>query len=213
MYYPIFVNLYSKRCVVLGGGSVAYRKVRTLLKTGASIIVVSPAINPGLERLINIHKDRIIYHKRRFRLQDIKDAFLVIGATGKRGINSKIFSYCNACNILVNIVDSVPESNFIVPSQIKRGDLILAISTSGVSPALARRIRKELSSVYGPEYARLLNILKDSRKDIIRKVTKPLNRRLIFNRLVDDDIINLARSTKKKELKRKVSQIIENKNT
>lgn len=209
MYYPIFVDLSGKRCVVVGGGSVARRKVRALLKTEASITLISPFLHPAFKKLINIHKDKIVHHKRRFRLSDIKDAFLVIGATKARDINYRIFSYCKTHNILLNIVDSLSESNFIVPSHIKRGNLILAVSTSGISPGLARKIRKELSAVYGVEYAKLLKALKDIRKDIMKRVTSSINRRIIFNRLINDDIINLAGSVGKKELKKKLLQIID----
>lgn len=209
MYYPIFLNLSNKRCVVIGGGEVAKRKVSALLKTGSSIILISPNLCPELKRLVSHHEDNIIYHNRNFKPKDLKTAFLVIGATNNRIVNSKIFSYCQKRNILVNIVDSPSESNFIVPSVVRQGDLVLAISTGGISPALAKNIRKELSVVYGPEYARLLIALKDARSKIIKDVPCLALRHRILSRIAQKDMVELAKKTKRQDvLKKKILNII-----
>jgi precorrin-2 dehydrogenase/sirohydrochlorin ferrochelatase len=156
-YYPVFWDIVGKKCVVVGGGDVAARKIARLLDCGASVCVVSPGLVPELEEL---KKDQLIEHIHdEYRAEHLNDAALVIGATDDEKINASISRDARARRVPVNIVDDPQKCDFILPSLIERGDLIIACSTGGQSPALARHLREELASVYGEEYAVLVSIL------------------------------------------------------
>jgi precorrin-2 dehydrogenase/sirohydrochlorin ferrochelatase len=158
-YYPVFLNLSNKRAVVAGGGKVAERKVRVLIRAGASVKVVSPHITKYLERLA---KDGRIHHvKRSYRKGDLKDAFLVIAGTSSASTNEKI---ARDARHLVNV------GNFIAPSIVRRGVLTIAISTGGSSPAVAKTIRKELEKLYGSEFSHYLRLLEKVRRKIMREI-------------------------------------------
>jgi precorrin-2 dehydrogenase/sirohydrochlorin ferrochelatase len=145
-YYPVFLDLKERPCVVIGGGRVAERKVKTLLKAGARVKVISPQLTAPLARLKE--QKRISHLSRPYRRSDLRGAFLVIGATDDRSINERIFREAAAGRIPVNVVDDPAHSSFIVPSVVKKKDLLVAISTSEEprwpgSPALEK---------IGPEY-------------------------------------------------------------
>jgi len=156
-YYPVFLDIAGKKCVVVGGGDVAARKIARLLDCGARVCVVSPNLVPELEKL---KKDRLIEHiQDEYRADYLNDAALVIGATDDEKINASISLDARARSVPVNIVDDPQKCDFILPSLIERGDLMIACSTGGQSPALARHLREELESVYGEEYTVLVSIL------------------------------------------------------
>ncbi len=156
-YYPVFLDIAGKKCVVVGGGDVAARKIARLMDCGARVCVVSPGLVSELEEL---KKDQRIEHIRdQYRTEYLNDAALVIGATDDERINASISRDARAKSVPVNIVDDPQKCDFILPSLIERGDLMIACSTGGQSPALARHLREELESVYGEEYAVLVCIL------------------------------------------------------
>lgn len=151
------MDIAGKKCVVVGGGDVAARKIARLLDCGARVCVVSPNLVPELEKL---KKDRLIEHiQDEYRADYLNDAALVIGATDDEKINASISLDARARSVPVNIVDDPQKCDFILPSLIERGDLMIACSTGGQSPALARHLREELESVYGEEYTVLVSIL------------------------------------------------------
>ncbi len=151
------MDIAGKRCIVVGGGDVAARKIARLLDCGARACVVSPGLVPELEEL---KKAQLIEHIHdEYRAEYLNGAALVIGATDDERINASISRDARARRVPVNIVDDPQKCDFILPSLIERGDLMIACSTGGQSPALARHLREELESVYGEEYAVLVNIL------------------------------------------------------
>jgi len=152
-YYPVLLDVKGKKCLVVGGGIVALRKVQTLLEHGANVEIVSPTLCPELNRLA---KDGIIRAiQRDYRTEDLNNAFLSITATDDSKTNKNIAAEARKLGILVNAVDNPDNSDFIVPSYFKRGDIIVAVSTSGKSPTLARKIRGELELNFTSEYAQL----------------------------------------------------------
>jgi precorrin-2 dehydrogenase / sirohydrochlorin ferrochelatase len=156
-YYPVFLVIEGKKCVVVGGGDVATRKVKRLLACGAKVFVVSPQLIP---ELITLKKESAIEHVAAgYNTQFLDGAALVIGATDDENINAAIANDARSLGIPVNIVDDPQKCDFILPSVVERGDLAIAIGTGGKSPALARHLREEMESKYGVEYAFLLNIL------------------------------------------------------
>jgi siroheme synthase-like protein len=164
VYYPIFLNLEGKKCVVVGGGEVALRKVRALLDSGARVVVVSPTLNSGLAQLARVETISLI--SREYEPKDLKDAVIVVAATDIAEVNQKIAKKARKHGILVNVVDRPEESDFIMPSLVRRGDLILTVSTSGASPALAKKIRMRLEQTFGEEYSPLLSLIKEVRQEL-----------------------------------------------
>ena len=164
VYYPIFLNIYGKRCVVIGGGKIALRKIKTLLECGADITVISPSLDPELTELVEAKG--IDHISREYEPEDTKDVFMTIAATDVTETNLKIAEEARNQRTLVNISDSPEQSDFIVPSFFRRGNLILAVSTSGMSPALARKIRSKLEKNFGEEYGLLLSLIKEVRSEL-----------------------------------------------
>jgi len=163
-YYPVFLNVAGERCVVVGGGEVAERKARTLLEQGASVVVISPAVVRGLSELAE--EGRIEVSLSDYRHGDLHNALLVIAATDDPKVNAGVAREGKERGVLVNVVDDPELSNFIVPSLVRRGDITIAISTGGKSPALARKIRTELEQSFPPEYALLALLLSEVRNEL-----------------------------------------------
>jgi precorrin-2 dehydrogenase/sirohydrochlorin ferrochelatase len=188
VYYPVFLNLKGKRVVVIGGGKVAERKIRALLKAGAEITVVSPAITEQIER--EKQKGGIKHIPRQYKKGDSNRAFLVIAATDSLEINKKVSENASC---LVNVVDSPSLCNFIVPSVIKRGPLTIAVSTSGISPALSKSIRKELEKLYGTEFVRYLKLLGKIRGKAMKEIKDKKRRTEFLNNLASEEVISMLR--------------------
>lgn len=166
-YYPVFLDLRGKRCVLVGGGPVAERKVVTLLEHDASVTVVSPALSPGLRGLAQRGVVRAV--EREYRKGDLEGAFLAIAATDDESVNASVSSEARERGALVNVVDGPEDSDFIVPSLVRRGDITVAISTGGRSPALARKLRTVLEGTLTPGYASALDIVSDVREEMARR--------------------------------------------
>jgi len=155
-YYPVFLDLRGRRCVVIGGGEVALRKVESLLAAGAEVTVVAPRaleMPPGVTVV-----------ERGFQPADLDGAFFAISATDDRAVNSAVAAEAEARGILINVVDVPAESSVILPAVVRRGEFVLAVSTGGASPALARRLRERLEAEFGEEYGELIAFLKALRQ-------------------------------------------------
>ena len=163
-YYPISLDISGRRCIVVGGGEVALRKVRSLLEHGAVVQVISPDLCTELKELLA--SGRIMGAKRAYEDGDLLDAFVVIAATDDVVVNKQVADEAARRRALVNVVDMPNLSNFIVPSYLRRGDLTVAVSTGGRSPALARRIREELEKNIGDEYALLTSMVGQVRSSV-----------------------------------------------
>jgi precorrin-2 dehydrogenase / sirohydrochlorin ferrochelatase len=188
-YYPVLLDLSEKKTVVIGGGKVGQRKIETLLEYGASVNIISRQITPELQVMLNRGDIKLLGHEYDESL--IEDAFLIIIATDDRNLNKRVSAFAKERNILVNTVDQPEECSFIVPSIIKKGDLILAISTSGKSPALAKKIREELENRFGIEYKHFLNMMGRLRNELISSGRPENERTRIFHNLVDSPILKL----------------------
>jgi len=190
-YFPIFLDMSGKKAVVLGGGIVAQRKIETLLECGAVVHVISKSLTPELQ---NLHKNgEITFLATKFEDHYLEDAFILIIATDDSDLNRKVSEIAKQRNILVNAVDQPEECSFIVPSVIKRGDLFIAISTSGKSPALAKKIRESLEDRFGKEYGYFLNMMGRVRKELLSSGRSEGDRTRIFHELVDSPILEFIR--------------------
>ncbi len=160
-YYPVFLDLRGRRCVVIGGGEVANRKVQGLLECSADVTLISPDLIQGLQALVE--DGRIRWVPRRYCPGDLKEAFLAIAATDIREVNQAVSAEAAEERVALNVVDDTPLCSFIAPSVVKRGAVTVAISTGGSSPALARRLREALESSDLLRYADLADILSQAR--------------------------------------------------
>ncbi|MGO9136189.1 MAG: bifunctional precorrin-2 dehydrogenase/sirohydrochlorin ferrochelatase [Syntrophales bacterium] len=186
-YYPLFLDITDKRCVVIGGGDVAERKVERLLDFGASVAVVGKTLTPGLEAMKKA--GRINHIAADYEKSFIDDAFLMIGATDHDDINAKIARDGKEKGILVNIVDDPDKCDFVLPSLIEQGDLLIAISTGGKSPALAKKLREEMEQRFGMEYQTLLEVMGQLREKFVVKGRSSDENRRLFEAVVHSDIL------------------------
>ncbi len=207
-YYPVNLSLENKKCVVFGAGIVALRKVKRLLECGARVSVIAEKIIPPLKRLLK--QKKIIFKNKKANLNDLKGAFLVVAATNYRKLNAQVYAYCLKKNILVNVVDSVQECNFILPSVLRRGNLAISVSTDGLSPALAKKIRQDIQQKFGFEYAKLLRLMKRVRPEALKKIKNPRERGLFFQKIFQPKILTLLKENKLPQAKRRIREYLKN---
>jgi len=207
MFYPVYLNLKGKRAVVIGGGEVAERKAGSLRDTGATIVVISPDVTPHLASLAR--ENRIELHQRPYAPGDCAGAALVLSATNDPAVSRAVWQEASAAGILVNTADEPALCDFIMPAVIRRGDLTIAISTGGASPALAARLRERFSRILGPEYGQLLRMLAEARPEIRRRVRGEEDRRALHYRILDSDIITSLRHNDSASAEQRLREIID----
>ncbi len=191
-YFPVNLDVRDRTCLVVGGGAVGTRKTKTLLRAGARVVVVSPEASADLETLAA--EDRIRLHRRVYRAGDMADVFLVFGTTDDRDLNRRISDDARRQGILCNIADQPDRGQFVLPSVVSRGDLLIGISTSGKSPALARRIRRRLENAFGEEYALLIDLLGALRRRLLNQGHDPRGHKQKLDALLDSDLLGLIRN-------------------
>ncbi len=169
-YYPIFLNISGRRCVVIGGGQVARRKVGTLLEHRADVTVISADLCPELGELAE--KGQVLLLHREYRSGDLGGMFMAIAATNDNDTNLKVAKEAHRAGVLLNVVDDAGNSDFILPSYLRRGEVTIAVSTAGRSPALARKIRTRLARDFGDEYASLARLISEVRAEVKRQGIK-----------------------------------------
>jgi precorrin-2 dehydrogenase/sirohydrochlorin ferrochelatase len=190
-YYPLFLDITDRKCVVVGGGDVAERKVGRLLDFGASVVVVGKTLTPGLETMKK--EGRINHIEADYDNAFLDDAFLVIGATDRDDVNADISRDGREKGILVNIVDDPDKCDFVLPSLLKQGDLLIAISTGGKSPALAKKLREEMEQLFGTEYQTLLEVMGQLREKLVVEGRSSDENRRLFESVVHSDILKHIR--------------------
>ncbi|MBM4272979.1 MAG: bifunctional precorrin-2 dehydrogenase/sirohydrochlorin ferrochelatase [Deltaproteobacteria bacterium] len=205
--YPIFVLIDGKPCLVVGGGAVGERKVQDLLTAGAKVTVVSQALTPTLAKLAS--QGQIRYLEGGFTPKHLEGMVLVIGATDDPRVNARVSAEAQARGIWVNIADAPELCTFIVPAQVRRGDLTVAISTGGASPALARRLREDLERRFGPEYGPYLALLKEVRERVLAARRGHPDNAALFLRLVDSPLQEALARHDREEVSRILVEILE----
>lgn len=204
-YYPVSLDIRKKRCVVVGGGDVAERKVERLLACGAEVIVVGMELTHALNALT---RDKKISHiTDNYSPEYIEGAFLVIGATDDDEVNGRISLDSRKRNIPVNIVDDPVRCDFIVPSIVRQGDLTISISTGGKSPALAKKIREELEIKFGPEYGMLVMIMGMIREKVIARGAPSNMNKKLFESVLNTDILDCIRDKNWARVKNIIEEI------
>jgi len=186
-YYPLYLDITDRRCVVVGGGEVAERKAGRLLDFGASVAVVGRTLTPGLETMKK--EGRIDHIAADYDKAVIDDAFLVFGATDRDDVNAEISRDARDKGILVNIVDDPDKCDFVLPSLLRQGDLLIAVSTGGKSPALARKLREDMEQLFGTEYGTLLEVMGQLREKLVVKGRSSDENKRLFESVVHSDIL------------------------
>ncbi len=174
----MFVKLAGRKCLVVGGGRVAEPKIESLLACGADVRVISPSVTPAIAAWWR--ENRLTWRARGFQPSDLEDKFLVIAATCSPEVNAAVFRHAEALGVLCNAVDEPERCHFYYPAVVRRGDLQIAISTAGASPALAGRLRSELENLIGPEFAGVLERLGTARQRLFARPMDPERRRRIL---------------------------------
>lgn len=188
-YYPVYIQLQGQPCVVIGGGKIAEGKVQGLLEAQASVTVIAPDLTPYLHELVQ--EKQITYLARSYQPGDLTGAFMVICATHQSEVNHQVWEEAIANRQLVNLVDDTPRCNFIAPSILRKGDLTIAISTSGKAPALAVRLKERYERELGPEYERFLQLAGELREPLARHIPDFETRKALWYELVDSEIFDV----------------------
>jgi len=193
-YYPINLDIQNRNVLVVGGGGVGTRKVRTLMACGARVTVVSLETSRQLRDLAASGAIRL--EERSYQSNDLSGMFLVIGATNDEKLNRQISGDADRLNTLCNIADRPEVCNFILPSIVQRDDLVITISTSGKSPALAKKLRKALENQFGEEYGRLLRLMGAIRKRLLQQAHEPEAHKPLFEQLLNSELLGMLQKNK-----------------
>ncbi|PAQ16477.1 siroheme synthase [Bacillaceae bacterium SAOS 7] len=196
MLYPAMLKLAGKQVVVIGGGKVAARKVASLVEAKAIVRVVSPEVSLEMAELIAHHP--IDWQQKSFQKQDVETAFVVFAATNDRKVNEYI-GQCASDRQLVNIADDPNASNFFVPASLKKGKLAIAVSTSGGSPGLSKKIIQELAHQYDDQFIHFLDFLAECREQIKSRVSDPIKRKQLLTELIQSDLYEQMRGADDQE--------------
>ena len=203
--YPVFLDLRNRKCVVVGGGAVAERKVRGLLAAGADVTVIAPVASGSLEGLAAAGRVRL--NRRAFDTSDTKDAFLVFAATDIMSVNDEVERAAGESGIPVNRSDGTSAGGFSVPATLRRGRFQVAVSTGGASPAYARLIRRHLEDVLGREHGGVVEYFSGLRPRVMARFPdNPARRKAVWDRLVNWETVELIRREQWDELDRKVQE-------
>ena len=192
--FPMFVKLEGRSCLVVGAGSVGEPKIGGLLASEASVRVIAPTASATVAGWART--GAITWEAREFQTSDLDGVFLVIVATSSRDVNESIFLEALRRNILCNVVDDPKHCDFYYPAVVRRGDLQLAVSTNGKSPALAQRIRRELEVQFGPEYGEWLEELGKIRQQLFASGMNPDDRRRVLHELASREAFEKAQSAR-----------------
>ena len=207
-FFPIFLDIRNKPCLVIGGGAVAERKTALLLKSGADVVLVSPDLSHDLTTWRDM--GRFTHLARGFRDEDISDRHLVIAATNDPDLNRHVAELANGMRIPVNVVDQPALCSFIVPSIIDRSPVVAAVSTGGASPVLARLIRSRLESMIPAGYGRLAGLCNRFRQRVKERFAKPRERRLFWDRVLEGGVAERVFSGHEEEADQLMERLLEN---
>ena len=190
-YYPVFLDLKARPCVIVGGGEVAERKAEGLLQCQARVTVISPEVTPGIRERSDSGELR--WWAREYSEGDLEGAFLAIAATDQPDVNKVVFEEATRERVILNVVDNAPLCTFIAPAVVRRGDITVALSTGGASPALARKMREALEGSDLMEYADVAGVLSQARKELKRRgVTVDPDR---WQECIDGELLALAKGS------------------
>ena len=188
-YTICLIGLQARQTVVIGGGYVAARKVEGLLAANAQVKVISPVLIPELQKLVD--SGLISYTQRSYQDGDLEGSYLAIAATDDVSVNHSVWNEATRRGCLINVVDDPDHSTFILPAILQRGEMSIAVSTGGGSPALARRLRDRLDEVIEPENSTLIEIMAELRSELITSFPPGNPRLQAALRIIDSNILHI----------------------
>lgn len=197
-YYPINIRIADRLCLVIGGGSVALRKVKGLLQGGARVRVISPEVEPELQRMSELQE--IEWLEREYVEGDLRGAFLAFAVTDNSGVQDIIMTEAERSAVLLNSADDPQRSDFHVPAHFRRGKMLITVSTGGGSPALAKRIREQLEDNIVPEYEAVVDLLSLIRNQVVGRNDDSASHAELFRRLLHAGVVDLLLEAKWFEL-------------
>jgi precorrin-2 dehydrogenase/sirohydrochlorin ferrochelatase len=206
-YLPIALRLTGRRCLVVGGGELAARRVESLLEAGGEVVVVAPEVCQSLKARVG---NREVTHLQSvYEPEHLRGALLVIAATDRSDVNAQVVADAAAAGILCCDAETAERGDFMVPAVVRRGDFILAVTTLGCSPSLAARVRRELEAAYGPEYGELAALLGEAREKALQTVHDAARRRAALTELAgDESLLALLRDGRADEARAKAISCI-----
>jgi len=190
--FPMFLKLENRNCLVVGAGKTGESKIRSLLIARARVQVVAPVATPAVSAWARAAV--VTWSSREFQPEDLAGSFLVIAATSSIEVNDSVYRAARRLNLLCNVVDDPERCDFYYPSVVRRGDLQVAISTAGSSPALAQRLRREFERQLAPVYAGWLDRLREFRKDLFSRRLDPERRRALLHAAASRHALNAGDS-------------------
>ena len=206
-YLPVFLNVQDAPCLVIGGGDIAQRKVHSILRAGAHVTVLSPDLSPGLQALL--HQNRINWQKALFTVEALKGFNLVISATNQRKVNELVAASAMSLGIPVNVVDCPDLCSFIFPALIDRSPIILAISTGGASPILARVLRSRLESLIPNRYGRLAGLAERARERVKKAIPEATHRRRFWEETLQGGLQDLILNGQDQQAEREFDRLLD----
>lgn len=205
-FYPINLNISNRLCLVVGGGAVAARKIEALLFSEALVRVVSPEVCRKISEYAG--RGQIEWVRREYRDNDLEGVFLVFAATDQPAVQGQIILQAKKSGILLNSVDSPGQCDFQVPAKVRRGDLLIAISTGGGSPALSTRIKHRLYLDFGPEYGVLVDLLSTIRSQIVGSSRESEENRELFQQLLEQPLLEMIREEMWEDIRTSLETIL-----
>jgi siroheme synthase-like protein len=211
VYFPVLLSFSNKKCLVIGGGPIAFHKVKSLEKFSPQLTILAPKIDEKLNELVKKYHFEII--KKEYESKDLENFDIVIAATGKKKLSKQIWQDCKERKILVNTVDDPQHCDFILPATIKRGDLTVSIGTQGKSPFLTKEIRRWMNRMFTPEWSDVVDLAADFRKRVLKKYTamERDKREECFTRFLEVDWASLLREKEPQDLEELITNILEGK--
>jgi precorrin-2 dehydrogenase/sirohydrochlorin ferrochelatase len=183
--FPMFLKLSGRPCLVVGAGSIGEPKIRSLVDCGAEVCVVAPAASPAIAEAAALGK--LVWRQKNFESHDLEGVFLAVAATSSAGVNHAIYQEAQRRGVLCNVVDDPPHCDFFYPAIVRRGHFQIAISTGGLSPALAQRLRKQLEAEFPPVYGEWLEQLGNKRAAFFKQAGDPKLRRSLIHESVTSE--------------------------
>lgn len=205
-YYPVCLDIKNRACLVVGAGQVGTRKVKTLLKCGAIVTVVSPVATDELSRMAK--QGQIVLKLRPYSSTDLSQSFLVIGATDDQALNRRIYEDAEAAQRLCNIADQPELCNFVLPALVNQGDLTIAVSTAGRSPAFAKHLRRQLQKQFGPEYSRFLKLMGAVRRRLLAVEHAPEAHKHLFEKLIHNNLLEMIKVDDRKGINTLLEKVL-----
>lgn len=204
--FPVNLKIEQRLCAVVGGGKVAERKVESLLEAGAKVTVISPALTDPLAKLAA--DGQIACRRKEYSRGEVSGFFLVVCAASDSAINQLAAAEAKKTGALVNVADAPDDCDFIIPSKIVRGDLLITVSTGGKSPAFSRRLREELEASYGEEYGLYLELISRLREEMKERLPTTKDREGFWRKALDSEVLNLLSKGKLKEAEAMIKNAI-----